>query len=40
MEYVVKNPLCNLSQPIKSDLFETQLDACVKQSPVFTSKPA
>ncbi|KAJ1529554.1 hypothetical protein ONE63_006326 [Megalurothrips usitatus] len=39
VEYVVKNPLCNLTEPIKSDLFEAQLDACVKQSHIFTSKP-
>ncbi|KAJ8944072.1 hypothetical protein NQ318_005982 [Aromia moschata] len=38
VEYVVKNPLCNLSQAIQSELFKTKLDAYVKQSPIFLSK--
>nr|CAH7757368.1 unnamed protein product [Callosobruchus chinensis] len=38
VEYVVKNPMCNLSQPINSELFKTKLDAYIKQLPIFTTK--
>ncbi|CAH1964667.1 unnamed protein product [Acanthoscelides obtectus] len=38
VEYVVKNPMCNLSQPISSELFKTKLDAYIKQLPIFTTK--
>ncbi|KAJ8967591.1 hypothetical protein NQ317_013196 [Molorchus minor] len=38
VEYVVKNPLCNLSQPIQSELFKSNLDSYIKQSPIFLSK--
>ncbi|ENN75334.1 trafficking protein particle complex subunit 1 [Dendroctonus ponderosae] len=38
VEYVVKNPLCNLNEPIQSELFKTKLDAYVKQSSVFLTK--
>lgn len=39
VEYVVKNPLSKLSEPIQSELFKTKLDAFVKQSPSFLAKP-
>ncbi|KAL1506094.1 hypothetical protein ABEB36_005522 [Hypothenemus hampei] len=38
VEYVVKNPLCNLREPIESELFKLKLDAYIKQSSVFLSK--
>ncbi|KAK9879042.1 hypothetical protein WA026_003848 [Henosepilachna vigintioctopunctata] len=38
VEYVVKNPLLNLSEPIESEIFKAKLDALVKQSPVFLSR--
>ncbi|EFA12998.1 trafficking protein particle complex subunit 1 [Tribolium castaneum] len=38
VEYVVKNPLVNLSEPIQSELFKTKLDTFIKQSPVYLSK--
>ncbi|XP_066252306.1 trafficking protein particle complex subunit 1 [Euwallacea similis] len=38
VEYVVKNPLCSLSQPIQSELFKTKLDAYIKQSSVYMTK--
>lgn len=36
IEYVVKNPLCSLREPIQSELFKSKLDAYVKQSSVYT----
>lgn len=38
VEFVVKNPLCNLNEPIQSELFKTKLDAYIKQSSVFLTK--
>ncbi|XP_071450879.1 trafficking protein particle complex subunit 1 [Hetaerina americana] len=35
VEYVVKNPVCNLNEPIKSELFKTKLDALVKDSLIY-----
>ncbi|XP_028153395.1 trafficking protein particle complex subunit 1 [Diabrotica virgifera virgifera] len=40
VEYVIKNPLCRLSQPIDSDLFKTKLDAYIKQLSIYPSKVA
>ncbi|KAI5713342.1 trafficking protein particle complex subunit 1 [Diaphorina citri] len=34
VEYVVKNPLINPREPIKSDLFQNALDALVKESSI------
>ncbi|KAJ8918038.1 hypothetical protein NQ315_011494 [Exocentrus adspersus] len=38
VEFVVKNPLCRLSEPIQSELFKSKLDAYVKQLPIFSAK--
>ncbi|CAH1379774.1 hypothetical protein MTP99_003611 [Tenebrio molitor] len=38
VEYVVKNPLIKISEPIQSELFKTKLDTFIKQSPVYLSK--
>ncbi|KAG8236690.1 hypothetical protein J437_LFUL016727 [Ladona fulva] len=35
VEYVVKNPVCNLSEPIKSELFKVKLDGLVKDSVIY-----
>ncbi|KAI8770534.1 trafficking protein particle complex subunit 1 [Biomphalaria glabrata] len=41
VEYVVKNPLCQLDQPITSELFKYKLDEYVKSLSAFqTSKTA
>ncbi|XP_076258231.1 blocked early in transport 5 [Rhynchophorus ferrugineus] len=39
VEYVVKNPMCVLNEPIQSELFKTKLDAYIKQSSVHSTKP-
>lgn len=38
MEFVVKNPLCQLNQPIQSELFETKLDELIKKSPIYLNR--
>lgn len=38
VEYVVKNPLCQMQEPIQSELFKTKLDAFVKQHPICSLK--
>lgn len=38
VEYVVKNPLCKMQQPIQSELFKTKLDAFIKQHPISSLK--
>lgn len=35
VEYVVKNPVGNMKEPISSELFKIKLDAFVKQSSIF-----
>lgn len=35
VEYVVKNPVCSLNEPIKSELFKVKLDALVKESLIY-----
>ena len=38
VEYVVKNPLASLSEPITSELFKTKLDDYVRGLPMFAAK--
>lgn len=40
VEYIVCNPLCQLSKPIESELYAAKLDEVVKQSPAYASRPA
>ncbi|XP_044761478.1 trafficking protein particle complex subunit 1 [Coccinella septempunctata] len=40
VEYVVKNPLISLSEPIESEIFKIKLDALIRQSSIFISKAA
>lgn len=40
VEYVVKNPLCNTLEPIKSELFKAKLDSFIKQTPIFALRAA
>ena len=35
VEYVVKNPLCRLDEPIQSELFASKLDAFIRSLPIF-----
>lgn len=37
VEYVVKNPLCSLNEPLTSDLFKSKMDEYVRGLPVFAS---
>ncbi|XP_075219880.1 blocked early in transport 5 isoform X1 [Lycorma delicatula] len=39
VQYVVKNPVINLQEPIVSELFKAKLDALIKQYPVVIAKP-
>ncbi|KAF7386878.1 trafficking protein particle complex subunit 1 [Vespula maculifrons] len=38
LEYVVKNPLCQLNEPIQSELFKLKVDELLKKSPLFLSR--
>jgi len=38
VDYVVKNPLCELDKPITSELFKAKLDEFVKGLPQFSSR--
>ncbi|XP_065202623.1 trafficking protein particle complex subunit 1 [Planococcus citri] len=38
VNYVVRNPICNLQDPIKSELFKTKLDSYIKQTSIYTTK--
>jgi len=38
VEFVVKNPSCQLGQPITSDLFKSKLDEYVRKSVIFPTK--
>uniref|UniRef100_A0A146LAV0 Trafficking protein particle complex subunit n=1 Tax=Lygus hesperus TaxID=30085 RepID=A0A146LAV0_LYGHE len=40
VEYIVKNPVCRLDEPIKSELFKEKLDELIKQSSYYTAKIA
>lgn len=35
VEYVVKNPLCRLDEPIQSELFTSKLDAFIRSLAIF-----
>ena len=35
VEYVVKNPLCHLDEPIQSDLFASKLDTYIRSLNMF-----
>jgi len=38
VEFVVKNPSCDQTQPITSDLFKTKLDEYIRSLPIFATK--
>ena len=38
VEYVVKNPLCELGEPIKSELFQSKIDDYIRGLPIFATK--
>ncbi|XP_030043763.1 trafficking protein particle complex subunit 1 [Microcaecilia unicolor] len=38
VEYVVKNPLCSLNQPIQSELFHAKLDSFIRGLPFFSAR--
>jgi hypothetical protein len=38
VEYVVRNPVCDLDKPITSELFQTKIDEFVRGLPFFASK--
>ncbi|XP_059145518.1 trafficking protein particle complex subunit 1-like [Physella acuta] len=40
VEYVVKNPLCELDKPITSELFKNKLDEYIRNLPQFPVKAA
>lgn len=38
VEYVVKNPVCDMSQPIESELFKTKLDEYMRGLSIFATR--
>ncbi|XP_037743555.1 trafficking protein particle complex subunit 1 [Chelonia mydas] len=38
VEFVVKNPLCSMSEPIQSELFRTKLDGFIRGLPFFSAR--
>ncbi|KAG2468106.1 TPPC1 protein, partial [Polypterus senegalus] len=38
VEYVVKNPLCSMNEPIQSELFCTKLDGFIRSLPFFSAR--
>ncbi|XP_052057561.1 trafficking protein particle complex subunit 1-like [Mytilus californianus] len=38
VEYVVRNPVCDLDKPITSELFQTKLDEFIRGLPFFPSR--
>ncbi|KAG8441515.1 hypothetical protein GDO86_007035 [Hymenochirus boettgeri] len=38
VEYVVKNSLCSLNEPIQSELFKTKLDSFIRSLPFFSAR--
>ncbi|PIO12698.1 hypothetical protein AB205_0020170 [Aquarana catesbeiana] len=38
VEYVVKNSLCSLNEPIQSELFKSKLDMFVRSLPYFSAR--
>ncbi|XP_030193376.1 trafficking protein particle complex subunit 1 isoform X1 [Gadus morhua] len=40
VDYIVKNPLCSLGDPLQSDLFSARLDTFIKNLPYFNPRAA
>jgi len=40
VEYVVKNPVCGLDQPIETELFKQKVDEYIRALPIFSTKVA
>ncbi|KAF7994797.1 hypothetical protein HCN44_004269 [Aphidius gifuensis] len=38
LEYVVKNPICPMNEPIQSELFKLKVDELMKKSPIFLNR--
>ncbi|XP_045202163.1 trafficking protein particle complex subunit 1-like [Mercenaria mercenaria] len=38
VEYVVRNPVCDLSQPIESEIFKTKLDEYIRALSIFATR--
>ncbi|XP_028044189.1 trafficking protein particle complex subunit 1 [Bombyx mandarina] len=36
VKYMIRNPLCEMGEPIVSDLFKSKLDLFIKQTPIHT----
>ncbi|KAM6949073.1 trafficking protein particle complex subunit 1 [Aplochiton taeniatus] len=40
VEYIVKNPLCILGEPLQSELFNTRLDSFIRALPFYSPRAA